>query len=447
VAEKTYLPAVLTEMKSEAATVIAINSQVRRNLWGFALFFGIFGFWGTFATITGAVIAPGFVIVESNVRNVQHPTGGIVERIAVKDGSRVKAGDLLVRLDETQAKAQLQILVTQIDELLVRQARLDAERTGASVLLLPENIASRSAEPALGRIIALEKVVLESRQQAFVGQLSQLEERINQTNQEIEGVQGQLLARRQQVELVTKELGDLEPLFERKLVSLQRISGLRRESSRLQGDVGSLVSEVAKARAKVAETQLQIIQSEQQRRSDLTQEARDIASKLAESLEKRIVLEDQLNRIDIRSPSDGTVHQLAVFTIGGVVRAGETVLKIVPSEEELTLEVRIQPRDIDQVKISQPATIRLAAASQAITQSIDGQLFAISPDIVFDAASQQRYFVGRVKVTPGALEQKGIPKLQPGMPADVFIRTDERSPVSYLFRPLIDQANRAFRER
>lgn len=446
-AEQNRLPAIITEIQPDQPTSAAIEASLRRNLVGAALFCGIVLLWGAFATISGAVIAPGFVIVESNVRNVQHQTGGIVAQIAVKDGSQVRAGDLLLRLDETQARAQLQILSTQIDEYLIRQARLDAERTGSNTLLLPEALRARTGEAGLDRIVALERIVLESRQQAFAGQRSQLEERINQTSLEIDGIQEQLAARRQQVELVTRELSDLEPLFERKLVSLQRVSGLRRESSRLQGDVGFLVSEAAKAKAKVAETQLQIIQSEQQRLSDLTQEARDVASKLAEAVEKRIVLEDQLNRMEIRAPSDGTVHQLTVFTIGGVIRPGETMMKIVPTEEELTLEVRIQPRDIDQVRVSQPATIRLAAASQAITQSIEGQLSTISPDIVYEAATQQRYFVGRVRILPGALERTGLPRLQPGMPADVFIRTEDRSPISYLFRPLIDQASRAFRER
>ncbi len=443
------LPSMRNNIDASSQVGHDISTLKRRSLIAAVLVFGVGGIWGTFANISGAVIASGFVIVESNTRSVQHLTGGIVEKLMVRDGSVVKAGELLIKLDETQTKAQLQILVTQIDELLIRQSRLDAERTGEGQISLPAVITARADDTALKRVIALENIVLDSRTRAFDGQRLQLDERIRQIKLESTGLEDQMRARERQAELISSELKDLEQLFARNLVPLQRVSGLRREQSRLQGDIGYLVSEIAKARARVAETELQIIQINQQRRADVTQEARDTASRLAEAQERRIVLEDQLNRIDIRSPIDGTIHQLAIFTIGGVVRPGETLMRVVPNNDELTFEVRIQPRDIDQLAIGQKASIRLAAANQTTLVGIDGILTTISPDIVVDPAQVQmpRFFVGRVHAPKEALLAARMPRLQPGMPADVFIKTEDRSPISYLFRPIYDQILRAFRER
>lgn len=441
------LPALLGERVRNPEIGLELASLKRRSVLVALLVFGLGGLWGTLTTITGAVIASGYVIVESNTRSVQHLVGGIVEKLLVKDGSIVRAGDLLVKLDETQMRAQVQIILTQIDELLVRQARVDAERTDATALVLPAALEARQGDAALQRIVALERVLLDSKLKAFDGQRGQLDERIRQINLENTGLEDQLAARKQQADLIAAELKDLEGLFARNLVPLSRVSGLRREQSKLRGDIGFLNSEIAKAKARIAETELQIIQMAQQRRSETTQDARDVASRLAEAQERRVVLEDQLNRVEIRSPIDGVIHQLAVFTIGGVVRPGETLMRVVPSNDELTFEVRIQPRDIDQVTIGQTASIRLMAANQPNLVNIEGKLATVSPDITIDAAQQLRYFVGRVKASAEALDRPGVPKLQPGMPADVFIKTESRSPLSYLIKPIYDQAIRAFRER
>lgn len=424
-----------------------IHDLKRRSLVLAVLLFGVGGAWASFATLTGAVIAPGFVVVESSARSIQHLTGGVVEKLLVRDGDTVKAGDLLVKLDETQVRAQLQIQLAELDELQVRQARLDAEQKALPEIVLPPMLERRRAEPALSRVIQLEQIVLNSRQRAFSGQQAQLEERIKQITLEGQGLTDQLESRRSQAQLIDKELGDLEQLFARNLVSLARISGLRREQARLRGEVGATTSEIARSRARISETELLIIQAEQQRRTEITQEARDVASKIGSGLEKRTVLEDQLSRVEIRSPSDGQVHQMILFTIGGVVKPGETLMRIVPLNDEMSFEVRIQPRDIDQVKIGHAASIRLSAANQPTTQNFDGVLTTVSPDLIIDAAAQQRYFTGRVKLVQSAQSRPNSIKLQPGMPAEVYIKTDERSPISYLLRPLLDQAARAFRER
>jgi HlyD family secretion protein len=431
----------------EPSAAREIRRYKRNSLITLVLVFGLGGSWAAFATISGAVIAQGFAVVESNARSIQHLSGGVIKTIAVREGQKVAAGDLLIQLDETQARSQREIAHSQLLELKVRRARLEAERLGADTMSLPEEVADNAINGALIRMIMLEKVVLESRQRVAAGQEEQLRERVRQTELDIEGVETQVQARTRQIELINSELADLERLFARNLVPMQRVAALRREQARLVGERGMLVSDGAKSRARIAEIELQILQLAQQRRSDINQEARETAARLSEATDRLAALDDTLSRIEIRSPSAGVVHQLSVFTNGGVVRPGETLMRIVPDNDLIVFEGRIQPRDIDQVRIGQPASVRLLAANQPTTHSIEGAVTALSPDITFDAASQQRFFTVKVAVNQDAITRAQIVRLVPGMPADLFIKTDDRTPLSYLLRPLLDQAARAFRER
>jgi HlyD family secretion protein len=429
--------------------------SVAREIWRYKrnslitlfLIFGIGGGWATFATISGAVISQGIAVLESNARSIQHLSGGVIQTILVREGQRVAMGDLLVRLDETQVRSQREIAYSQLLELKVRRARLEAERLGADTMSLPEEVADNATSGPLMRMIMLEKVVLDSRQRVAAGQEEQLRERIRQTEIDIEGTQTQVQARARQIELIGTELTGLEQLFARNLVPMQRVAALRREQARLVGERGMLVSEAAKSRARIAEIELQILQIGQQRRSEINQEARETAARLSEATDRLSALDDTLNRIEIRSPASGIVHQLAIFTNGGVVRPGETLMRIVPDDDPIVFEGRIQPRDIDQVRIGQPSSVRLLAANQPTTSNMEGVVTALSPDITFDSATQQRYFTVKVSVSQEAMSRAQIPRLVAGMPADLFIRTDDRTPLSYLLRPLLDQAARAFRER
>jgi HlyD family secretion protein len=289
-------------------------------------------------------------------------------------------------------------------------------------------------------------VLLDSRRRAFQGQIAQLRERIAQINLEIEGAERQRGARERQLELLASELRDLEQLFARNLVPLSRVSILRRDFARLQGDIGVLNSDSARLGARVAETELLIIQAEQQNRTEINQDFREVASRLAELNERKTILEDTLNRVEIRSPAKGVVHQLTI-TPNGVVRPGETIMRIVPSDETLVFEARVQPRDIDQVRVGQEVSIRLLAANQAVTQAIAATVESVAPDIVIEPATQARYFVVKVRAPQEAIASAKTTRLVPGMPVDLFIRTDDRTPMSYLLKPLFDQMARAFRER
>jgi HlyD family secretion protein len=431
-----------------ATTPALISRYKRKSMFVSFVFVLLGGGWAALAPISGAVIASGHVVVESNARSVQHLTGGVVERIHVRDGQTVAAGELLVKLDETQARAQLSIAQTQRNELVVRKARLEAEHAGLSAIEPSGDLAALMDDPGVQRQLALEQIVLDSRVKIAEGQAQQFKERVRQVELDIDGLAEQLKARRRQLDLITAEVQGLEGLFARNLVSMVRISGVRREQARLQGDIGNVNSDIARSRAKIAETELQLIQLEQQRRNDINQEAREVATKLAEANERIVILQDTLNRVEIRSPAAGVVHQLSVFTQGGVVRAGDTLMRIVPTNEVMVFEARIQPKDIDQVRVGQPVAVRLLAANQATAQSIAGTLERVSPDITLDAATQQRYFTAKVSVNPAVVEPRtAATKLVPGMPADLFIQTDERTALSYMLKPIIDQATRAFRER
>lgn len=445
--QNNLLPGPTTPLADDRSTSVEIARIKRKSVLALVFFFVVFGGWSVFASISGAVIASGFVVVESNARSIQHLTGGIVEKIFVTEGVRVKAGDVLVKLDETQIRAQLQIQANEVDELLIRQARLDAEQFGAVELTLPAALLSRRDSPAIKRLIELEQVILTSRRRVYEGQLAQLRERIVQTQMEARGNSEQLDARKNQATLIQNEITDIMPLVERQLVPRTRIHALQRDAARLTGEIGAIAGDIARGQARVSETELQILQVEQQRRNDVTQEARDMATRLASATEKKNALEDQLNHVEIRSPVDGQILQLSVFTIGGVVRPGDTLMRIVPDNERLEFDVRILPRDIDQVHIGQSASIRLAAANQQNTTTLEGQLATVSPDLILEPSTQLRYFSGRVRLAPSQNIRPEANRLKPGMPVEVFIRTEERTPLSFLLRPLIEQTGRAFRER
>jgi HlyD family secretion protein len=442
------LPAVISDIERRSAESDTEVARIfRRTRMLAVLVFGIFGSWAAFATITGALIAPGFIVVEDNAKVVQHLTGGTVEALLVREGAVVEAGAPLIRLDRTQVQSQLQILQGQIDEMTIRQARLDASRRQSNVIVLPPEIEARRAIPSVARVIDLESILLETSQRTFDGQSAQLRERLQQVEEEAKGLNEQLGARESQVRIIGSELRDLESLLEKNLVPRSRVTALQRERARLLGDIGSFTADLARGRARMSELRHQLLSLEQSRQNEMTQEARETASKLSELMERRIAVEDTLRNIEIRSPVAGTVHQLNVTTIGGVIRPGEALMKIVPANPDVVVEVRIQPRDIDQVRVGQAANVHLMAANQPTTLSLEGTLVLVAPDITVEPATQLRYFLGRVKVKPESLVRANVPRIIPGMPTDVFIRTEERTPLSYFVRPLVDQAARAFRER
>ena len=407
---------------------------------------GGFGGWAAIASISGAVIAQAVIVVESNAKTVQHLDGGIVGEIRVRDGDRVATGDVVLRLDDTMPRANLGILTTQLDELMARRARLEAERDGRAELAFPAALQDRAAEARVANVMAGQEKLFQTRAQALAGQKDQLGKRVGQLRDEISGLVAQRDAKATEIVLIEKELEGLIKLKEQGLVPSNRVIALQRDAARLKGDRGRLGADIARAEGRIGETEIQIIQLGRERSAEVVTELRDVQARIAELAERRIAAEDQLKRVDVRAPIGGIVHDLAFHTIGGVIPAGQAILQIVPSKDVLIVEARLQPQDIDQVSPGQAATIRFPGFNQRTTPELNGTVRRVSADLMRDEAMQLEFYKVRLRLEPGELDRLGGRALVPGMPAEVFIQTDRRTALSYLVKPLTDQIEKAFRE-
>lgn len=426
----------------------SVRSYMLSGLAVVFFLFGGLGVWAARTNLSGAVLAGGIVVVDSNVKKVQHPTGGVVGEILVKNGDKVKAGDLIMRLDETVTRANLQMVSTQLDELDVRNARLVAERDDIAEVPMPESFKGREGDHKLLEILEDERRLFTSRRDLREGQKAQLRERVTQLKNEIEGIDGQITSKGKEISLIAEELSGLGDLEAKKLVTTSKMVAMRREAARLEGERGQLQAESAKAKGKIAETELQILSIDQDSKSELMKELRDNQAKASEFVEKKVTAEDQLKRVDIRAPQSGLVHQLSIHTVGGVINPGEPIMLIVPEGDKLVVEARISPHDIDQViQSDQTALIRFSAFNQRTTPELQGTLKSVAADLTKDQQTGESYFVARLEIPDVELRKLGNNHLVPGMPADVQIKTQDRSALSYLVKPLQDQISKAFRER
>jgi HlyD family secretion protein len=426
------------------------QASIRRHLLAcaglsVALFFG-FGGWAVTTEFSGAVIAEGQLVVESNVKTIQHPTGGVVGELLVQEGSVVKASDILLRLDNTQIKANLAIIVKEMNELVARKARGEAERDGHTSVEFPPDL-NLVDDPEIAVMAAGEQRLFEIKRAAREGQKAQLSERIQQLKQEITGLTGQEAGKARELELIKKELEGVHDLWAKKLVPFTRVTALEREAARIEGERGTIIASIAQARGKISETELQIVQIDQTMRTEVSKELAEIRARTAELTEKRVAAEDQLKRVDIRSPQDGTVNQLAVHTIGGVITPGQPIMLIVPNADALVVEARIQPGEIDQVYVEQPAMLRFVAFNQATTSELKGEVSWVSADVTQDNQKGVSYYRTRIRISPGELQKLEGQKIVPGMPVEVFLQTTTRTVASYMVRPLHDQLARAVREK
>jgi HlyD family secretion protein len=427
----------------------------RLNLIGFALavlLVGGVGGWAATSQLAGAVIAPGTIVVESSVKKVQHPSGGVVGEILVKEGDTVDEGQVLLRLDDTVTRSTLGVVRSQLDEALAREARLLAERDDADAVVFAATLTDRRSEPAVATAIAGEARLFESRRNARTGQRSQLRERIAQTNEEIRGLSAQQGAKENELELIGKELVGVAELYQKNLVSISRFMALQRDQTKLLGERGQLIADIARARGKISETELQIIQLDQDFRTEVLKDLRETQGKIAELKEKLTAAEDQLKRIDLRAPQAGTVHQLSVHTVGGVIANGETIMQIVPRADELVVEAKVAPNDIDQVAPGAKVTVRIMAGNQRTTPDVNGVLTRVAADLTRDPQGNSSqpppaYYTVRIALPAAEVARLTDIHLIPGMPAEVFIQTHERTPLEYLLKPLREQIARTFRER
>ena len=405
------------------------------------------GGWASTAQISGALIAPGSIVVDSNVKKVQHPTGGVVGEVRARDGDRVKAGDVVVRLDDTVTKASLAIVTKGLDGLLARRARLLAEQDGAERITFPPELMESFANPDVRSLIGNETKLFQVRSSGRVGQKAQLKERIAQLKEEIGGLEAQENAKSREIELIQKELVGVRDLFAKNLVQISRLTVLERDAARLDGDRAQFIAQKAQAKGQITELELQIIQIDKDLSSEVSKEMREINDKIGEFVERKVTAEDQLRRIDIRAPQDGMVLQSTVHTVGGVITAGDAIMLIVPESDNLSVEAKVNPQDIDQLRIGQKTLLRLSAFNQRTTPELNGTVSRISPDTTTDQRTGQSYYTIRVSLPPEEVAKLGDVKLIPGMPVEAFVQTGERTMISYLAKPFSDQLMRAFREK
>ena len=433
--------------KAQSPAQRSIRSHLLGGLAVVALLAGGVGGLAATTELSGAVIAPGSLVVDSNVKKVQHPTGGVVGELRARDGDKVKAGDIVVRLDETITQANLAIVVKSLNELQSRLARLEAERDNVDSVVFPAELLARAGDPELARSMTGERNLFEFRKSARAGQKAQLRERIAQLKEEIQGLTGQVAAKKRETELIGQELEGVRDLWRKNLVQIQRVTALERDAARLEGERGQLIASTAQAKGKISEIELQILQIDQDLRSEVAKDLREVQGKIAELVERKVAAEDQLKRIDIRAPQNGMVHQSTVHTVGGVITPGEAIMLIVPEADALTVEAKLAPQDIDQVRVGQTAALRFSAFSQRTTPELDGVVSRVSADLTTDQRTGAAYYVVRITLSESELARLEGLRLVPGMPVEAFIRTGERTVLSYVMKPFTDQITRSFRSR
>lgn len=410
------------------------------------LVFGIGG-WMATAQIAGAVIGSGTIVVETSIKDIQHSTGGIVGEILVEDGSVVEAGDVLLRLDDTVPRATRDIYRTQVNEMLVRQARLVAEAAGRGSIQFDEASLVADASGEADLLMQREQQLFTSRLESTEAQKAQLRERVSQIGEEVAGLEAQLRANTKEAELIQSEAVGVRELYESGLVPVGRVNELDRETARLDGVNGQLVAEIARARGRVIETELQITQLESDFQNTALNQLADVQAQLAELRERLTAAEDQLRRVNITAPRDGVVHQLQVHTVGGVVGAGEVIMQVIPTADALVVDARVTPTDIDQVVLGASVRLQVHAGNQRATPELIGEIVRVSGDLSQDPQTGQQYYQARAALPDDAQEVLGELVLVPGMPVTAFIQTQSRTVLEYLMKPLSEQIDRAFRER
>ncbi|WAC29596.1 HlyD family type I secretion periplasmic adaptor subunit [Ancylobacter sp. SL191] len=441
-----------------------------------------FSAWSALASLQSAVVSSGIVVTEGKTRTVQHLDGGIISALAVRDGAEVKAGDLLIRLDATRHAAERAIIENRLYEALARQARLKAERDDAPAMtrpamldvmvggdrawanLLPTYPATTAVLVGTGlppeaitppetgaeianRVFSGQERLFQARRDTVKAQIARLEAGIAQSREQIGGLEAQREAARRQHVLIGKELETARVLGAKGLMPSTRLLALERQQAELEGAIAGRGADKAAIEQGIGQLHLQILELERDTREKVLTELREADANVQELLEQRIAAIDKLSRTDVRAPVSGRVNALAFHTLGGVVKPGDVMMEIVPDDETLIVEARADPASVDRIRAGQPARIRLAAFDQHSTPELAGTLLVVSPDRLVDPQTGASYFALKVAIDTGQLDLLGPDKpLVPGMPADVFIVTGRRTPLSYLTKPLTDQMARAFRE-
>lgn len=425
-----------------------LRRPVRAGVLLIALFFGGIGGWAASAPLAGAAIAPGVISPDGSRRTVQHLEGGIIREILVRDGSLVRAGDPLIVLEDVQARASVDVLRARFHTLGATQARLMAEQAGANSVNFPAwLIEATDDDPTALEAMVAQRALFETRAKALQDRKDILSRRIEQLREEIAGLEAQIVADSRQIVLIEEEIRGVEELYRKGLERKSRLLALQRARAEIEGDRAERRARIARARQAIGETELQIIAQDTAQLQAVSEEASQVQVELAEVEQRLAASRDVLERTLITAPVDGTVVGLRFRTAGGVVRPGEPVLEIVPEHEELLIDARVSPLDIDVVRPGLPARVVLPAFQQRYLPQIEGRVRQVSADAMVDAQTGERFFQARVEIDRDQIAALG-PELEltPGMPAEVYITTGERTALDYLLRPFYDSLRRAWRE-
>jgi HlyD family type I secretion membrane fusion protein len=415
---------------------------------GYVLIVGTFlvlGGWSAFARLDSAITATGVVSAETNRKTVQHLEGGIVREIQVREGQHVQAGQVLFRLDFTQAKAGYELQRNQLDSAIAQEARLIAERDGQEQIAFPQELLDRADDPNVKRAIADQVAQFQERCGSLKGGVQILDAKIDQYQLEIEGLKQERSGTANQLGFVNEELVDVRHLFEKQLTQKSRLMLLERERSRLEGLIGRSTADESKARNGIEEARLQIRQLRQKFQEDVANSMLETRQKINDLREKVRVAQDVLSRVDILSPSTGVAQNLRVFTSSGVVKAGEPMVDVVPERDALIVQAHVQPQDTENLQPGMPAEVRFSSFQTRILPIIVGKVETISRDRLVDEQTKQPYFLAQVVVDdiPSFVKDR----LSAGMPADVIFPTGERTVLDYLVRPLKDRLRSVMREK
>jgi HlyD family secretion protein len=430
--------------------VRSFEAQRRAGGRVLALALVVGGGWATLVPLSGAVVVPGTVVSESSVKKIQHPTGGIIAGISVTDGMHVRQGDVLVRLDDTQVRSGFQVVSKQLEEVRARISRLSAERDGHEEPAALNRPAARDRAGDGEQLLKSENTLFQARADSRRSQRELLRTKIAQLNEEIGGMESQIKSKQTQSDLIVQELEGVQQLWEKRLTPLTRLTSLQRDAARLDGEKGQLQSNIAETRGKISESELQLVKLDQDFRADVMKDLREAQDKEGELIERVVAAKDQVAHIDLRAPVTGTVHQLAVHTVGGVVTPAEVMMVIVPESDELQIDAHLPPDQIDQVRKGQNAQIRFPAFNQRTTPELTGVVSHVSADITRDPqqpSNSPGYYTVRVNLPPKEFTRLGDQQLMAGMPAELYIQTGSRTMMSYMFKPITDQLGRMFRER
>ncbi|WP_210092882.1 HlyD family type I secretion periplasmic adaptor subunit [Ruegeria sp. HKCCSP346] len=408
---------------------------------------GGLGLWAVKTRLAGAIVSSGVIEVQSNRQVVEHPDGGVVGEIFVRDGDTVASGDLLLRLDDTFLSSEQTIVESQLFDLLARRARLEAERDG----LTSEELAARLAEVQKEYdidpdLIAGQQNLFDARLETLSKQDEQLRKQLVQIESEIAGTKAQLVSLRRQTELIEAELKDQQSLLSRGLTQNSRVLALQREEASLTGEIGKLEASVARLKGQIASTEIKIVELTATRREEAITTLRDVQAQVAELWERRLSLAERLARLEIRAPVSGTVYGSQVFALQSVIQPGEPMMYVVPQDTPLLVAARVDAIHVDQLHVGQSVALRFPAFNQRETPELEGQVNNVSADTFTDEQSGFTFYRAEVVLNDGEIDRLNGQELLPGMPVETLIKTDERTPLSYLVKPMADYFNRAFRE-